>query len=97
MKKLLQIMFVFILSVQHLSAQTKNLWATTSFGGPSGYGTILKSDSTGNKTTHNWDSSLQTSDYWIVKVDSVGTFEWQKSFPAFSSHLEKLLSGMARC
>jgi hypothetical protein len=38
------------------------------------------SDSIGTKTQHNWDFTLNTSDYWIVKTDSNGNFQWDKRF-----------------
>lgn len=38
------------------------------------------SDSSGDKTQPNWDPSLSTSDYWIVKTDSAGTIIWDKRF-----------------
>ncbi len=32
----------------------------------------------GDKTQANWDASLHTADYWIVKTDSLGNKEWDK-------------------
>jgi hypothetical protein len=43
-------------------------------GGPSW------SDTGGDKTQPNWDPSLQTSDYWVIKIDSVGNKQWDKRF-----------------
>ncbi len=34
----------------------------------------------GDKTQANWDGTLNTEDYWIVKIDSVGNKEWDKRF-----------------
>jgi len=38
------------------------------------------SDSTGDKTYPNYDTTLYTSDYWIIKIDSLGNKEWDKSY-----------------
>ncbi len=41
------------------------------------------SDSSGDKTQDSWHDTLQnlpTSDYWIVKTDSIGNKEWDKRF-----------------
>jgi len=37
------------------------------------------SNISGNKSENNWDPSLNTADYWIVKTDSVGNIEWQNT------------------
>jgi hypothetical protein len=34
----------------------------------------------GNKSESNWDTTLKTYDYWIVKTDSIGNKEWDKRF-----------------
>ena len=34
----------------------------------------------GDKTQANWDTSLASSDYWIVKTDSLGIKEWDLNF-----------------
>jgi hypothetical protein len=34
----------------------------------------------GDKTQPNWDTSLSTYDYWIVKTDSLGIIQWDKDF-----------------
>jgi len=34
----------------------------------------------GDKTQPNWGTSSNTSDYWIVKTDSLGNKEWDKRF-----------------
>ena len=34
----------------------------------------------GDKTQDNWDSTYNTSDCWVVKIDSLGTKEWDKRF-----------------
>ncbi|HKR07056.1 MAG TPA: T9SS type A sorting domain-containing protein [Bacteroidia bacterium] len=38
------------------------------------------SDSSGDKTEDNWDPTLQSADYWIVKIDSAGMKQWDKRF-----------------
>ena len=34
----------------------------------------------GNKTQPNWDVSLVTADYWIVKIDANGNYQWDKRY-----------------
>ncbi len=34
----------------------------------------------GDKTEANWDNTFNTTDYWVVKVDSVGNKQWDKRF-----------------
>ena len=34
----------------------------------------------GDKTQANWDNINYTPDYWIVKIDSLGTKQWDKRF-----------------
>ena len=34
----------------------------------------------GDKTQPNWDTTLSTYDYWVVKTDSLGLIEWDKDF-----------------
>jgi hypothetical protein len=36
------------------------------------------SDSSGDKTQPNWDTSATGFDFWIVKTDSLGTKQWDK-------------------
>ena len=47
-------------------------------------GYILGGDSysgiSGDKTQPNWDASLYSPDYWIVKIDSSGGLQWDKRF-----------------
>jgi hypothetical protein len=38
------------------------------------------SDSSFDKTQNNWDITLATSDYWIVKIDSNGVKQWDKRY-----------------
>ncbi|MEO5570330.1 MAG: T9SS type A sorting domain-containing protein [Bacteroidia bacterium] len=38
------------------------------------------SDSSGNKTQNNWDITHQSSDFWIVKIDSLGNKQWDRVF-----------------
>ena len=39
-----------------------------------------RSTISGLKSQANWDGSLITSDYWIVKSDALGTLQWEKRF-----------------
>ena len=43
-------------------------------------GGISYSAISGNKTQNNWDTSLVTPDYWVVKIDSLGNKQWDKRF-----------------
>ena len=47
-------------------------------------GFILGGSSTssvcGDKTEPNWDTTLQTYDYWIIKIDSLGIKQWDKRY-----------------
>jgi len=38
------------------------------------------SDSSGDKSHKNWDSTLTLPDYWIIKIDSFGNKQWDKTF-----------------
>lgn len=38
------------------------------------------SDTSGDKTELNWDTSLASCDYWIVKTDSIGNKLWDKRY-----------------
>lgn len=38
----------------------------------------------GDKTQPDWDTTLSTNDYWIIKIDSVGNKEWEKRFGGLS-------------
>ncbi|HKR05119.1 MAG TPA: T9SS type A sorting domain-containing protein [Bacteroidia bacterium] len=38
------------------------------------------SDSSGDKTQNNWDSTMHTCDYWIIKIDSLGNKQWDKRY-----------------
>jgi len=50
-------------------------------------GGTSKSGITGDKTQTNRDSTLNTSDYWIVKIDSIGNKEWDKRFGGVGNEL----------
>jgi len=43
-------------------------------------GGVSNSGISGDKTQPNWDPALYTSDYWIVKINSVGNTQWDKRF-----------------
>jgi len=38
------------------------------------------SPASGDKTQNNWDTTNQSSDYWIVKTDTSGNKQWDKRF-----------------
>jgi len=38
------------------------------------------SDISGDKTQDNWDPADTSSDYWIVKIDALGNYQWDKAF-----------------
>ncbi len=38
------------------------------------------SNISGDKTNNNWDTTLATTDYWIVKLDFMGNILWQRTF-----------------
>jgi hypothetical protein len=39
-----------------------------------------QSSISGNKTQDNWDTTLSTGDYWIVKIDANGHYLWDKRY-----------------
>ncbi|HYV91865.1 MAG TPA: T9SS type A sorting domain-containing protein [Chitinophagales bacterium] len=39
---------------------------------------VSASGISGDKTQANWDNSNGTNDYWVVKIDSLGTKQWDK-------------------
>src|ERR1051326_8398078 len=43
-------------------------------------GGYSNSDSSGDKSQVNWDTTLGSNDYWIVKIDSLGNKKWDKRF-----------------
>jgi hypothetical protein len=50
------------------------------------------SDSSGNKTTHNWNPNGFSNDYWIVKLNATGHKQWEKDFGGtFADELTAIL------
>jgi hypothetical protein len=43
----------------------------------------------GDKTQPDWDISEVTSDYWVVKIDSVGNKQWDKRFGGTSNEEDR--------
>jgi hypothetical protein len=43
-------------------------------------GGVSRSGISGDKTQANWDTSGNTFDYWVVKIDSLGNKEWDRTF-----------------
>ncbi|HRC33428.1 MAG TPA: hypothetical protein PK736_08290, partial [Bacteroidia bacterium] len=37
------------------------------------------SNISGDKTENNWDTTLATRDYWVMKIDSIGNIVWQNT------------------
>ncbi len=100
------VVFVFLFTMGHSQAPQIERWDKR-FGGSLADGVIniiqikqggyilfgeATSDISGNKTEPNWDTTLSTADYWIVKIDAHGNQEWDKRFGGTSVEL----SGMAR-
>lgn len=58
-------------------------------------GATSKSDADGDKTQPNWDSTLTTSDYWIIRLDQNGNKIWDKRYGGNESEvLVKVLETM---
>ena len=38
----------------------------------------------GDKTQDNWDTTYNTADFWVVKIDSTGIKQWDKRFGGYS-------------
>ena len=43
-------------------------------------GGMSNSGAGGDKTQPNWDTTMATNDYWVVKIDSEGNKQWDKRF-----------------
>lgn len=43
-------------------------------------GSGSEADSAGDKTQPNWDATLSSGDFWILKIDSLGNKQWDKRF-----------------
>ena len=56
-----------------------NVFSQTADGGYIVAG-ICYSRLSGDKTQPNWDASLNTPDYWVVKMDAQGNKQWDKRF-----------------
>ncbi|HLP19010.1 MAG TPA: T9SS type A sorting domain-containing protein [Chitinophagales bacterium] len=41
----------------------------------------------GDVTALNWDTTLQTGDYWIIKIDSAGNRQWDKRYGGLKNDL----------
>ena len=42
-------------------------------------GGYSRSNTSGDKSENNWDTTLVTGDYWIVKTDASGNIQWQNT------------------
>lgn len=93
--------FVFLLFlIQAHSLQAQNIVWQKSFGGSkndlssfikpaSDGGFILGGSShsniSGDKSENNWDTTLVTADFWIIKLDSAGNIQWDNTIGGFSN------------
>ncbi len=39
-----------------------------------------QADSSGDKTQNNWDTTLSSADFWILKIDALGNKQWDKRY-----------------
>lgn len=46
------------------------------------------SDSSGDKTQNNWDPTNTTYDFWIIKIDSLGNKQWDKTLGGIATEDE---------
>src|SRR4051812_25667929 len=54
-------------------------------------GGYSESGISGDKTETNQDISFNTSDYWIIKIDSLGNIEWQNTIGgSYGDHLKSI-------
>ncbi len=42
-------------------------------------GGISRSNASGEKSEHNWDTTLTTSDFWVIKLDAFGNIVWENT------------------
>ena len=50
-------------------------------------GGASRSPISGDKTQSDWDTTLNSDDYWVVKIDSIGNKQWDKRFGGLGEDL----------
>ena len=50
-------------------------------------GGVSTSGISGDKTENNWDTTLITADYWILKTDSLANIQWQNTIGGVANDL----------
>jgi len=51
-------------------------------------GGTSKSNQNGDKSQSNWDISGVTQDFWVVKIDSMGAKQWDKTYGGFKDEFQ---------